>query len=68
MRKTLAQTDKGIAEVTEESTLSEFKKTDGALLPTKVLVTHDGKKFMDVTVSETKFADKIEATEFDAGK
>ncbi|MGL4419403.1 MAG: hypothetical protein ACRCZF_01940, partial [Gemmataceae bacterium] len=63
-RKGLASAEKGIIEVREESFLSEFKKTDNALLPTKVLVKHDGKKFMEVTVLETKFFDKLEAADF----
>lgn len=66
VRKALATSEKGIIEVTEESTLSDFKKTGDALLPTKVVVLHDGKKFMDVTITETKFADKIEPSEFES--
>ena len=63
-RKGLAATEKGIIEVKEESFLGEFKKTDAVLLPTRVIVKHDGKKFMDVTVVEMKLLEKIDPSEF----
>jgi hypothetical protein len=66
VRRALVPTEKNmLVEVTEESVLSDFKKNGAALLPTKVVVTHDGKKFMDVTITETKFADKIDPAEFE---
>ena len=63
-RKGLAPGSAGVVEVDEETFLSDFKKFDSALLPTKVVVTHDKKEFLTMTVTEWKFLDKVEATEF----
>lgn len=63
-RKGLAQTEKGLVDVVEESYLLDFKKTGDTLLPTKLKVTHDGKKYMDVTVTEVTFLDKVDGAEF----
>jgi hypothetical protein len=54
----------GAGEVNEESFLSDYKKVDGALLPMRMVVKRDGKKFMDVTVTELKLLDKVDADEF----
>lgn len=48
----------------EETTLSEFKKFGDVLLPTKLVVTRGGKKFMTMTVSEAKWLDKVEDKAF----
>ena len=48
----------------EETTLSEFKKFDGVLLPTKLVVTRGGKKFMTATVSDFKWLDKADDKTF----
>jgi hypothetical protein len=63
-RKGLAQTDKGLTDVVEESYLLDFKPNGGALLPTKLKVTHDGKKYMDVVVNELTFLEKVDGAEF----
>lgn len=63
-RKGLAQGAAGLAEIDEETLLSDFKKFDAALLPTKVVVTHDKKEYLSMTVTELKFLDKVDAAEF----
>ena len=63
-RKGIAPGPSGVIDVVEETFLSEFKKTDGALLPTKVVVEHDKKKFMTMTVTEMKLLDKVDANDF----
>jgi hypothetical protein len=63
-RKGVSSNETGIVEVHEESFLSDFKKVDGALLPMRVTVTHDGKKFMTVNVTEITLLDKVDPDEF----
>jgi hypothetical protein len=63
-RKGLAPGPGGVVEVDEETLLSEFKKFDAATLPTKVVVNHDKKEYMTMTVTELKFLDKVDAAEF----
>ncbi len=50
--------------VQEETTLSEFKEFGDVLLPTKLIVTRGGKKFMTMTVSEAKWLDTIDDKTF----
>jgi hypothetical protein len=45
-------------EVMEETILSDYKPVEGIQTPMKMAVTHDGKKFMNVTVSDVKVAEK----------
>ena len=52
------------AEVFEENYHSEFKKVNGIQLATKLTVTHDGKKFMNVTVVEAKVMEKADPKAF----
>jgi len=54
----------GIVEVDEEAVFSDFKPFGKAVLPTVMAVYHDGKKFMSMTVTDLKFADKIDDKEF----
>lgn len=53
-------------EVTEESTLSDFKKVEGVLLPMAIEVTHDGKKFMSLAITSAKMMETIDPKRFDA--
>ncbi|OWK44363.1 hypothetical protein [Fimbriiglobus ruber] len=65
-RKALSPSAPGeTKEVNEETFLSDFKEADGVKLPMKLLVNHDGKKFMSMTVTETKLMDKAEPKTFD---
>ena len=59
-RKGLAPTQGEPIEVNEETFLSDFKPVGGVMLPMKVVVTHDGKKFMTVTVTEAKPVEKVD--------
>ncbi len=45
----------GGGEVESETTLSDFKKMNGVMTPTKITVKHDGKKFMTMEITEAKF-------------
>jgi hypothetical protein len=51
-------------EVYEESYPTEYKKVNGLQLPTKVVVNHDGKKFMSVTFSDYEVLEKIDDKDF----
>jgi len=53
------------AEVTEERIVSEYQDLDGQKVAKKLTIHHDGKKFMEAEVTEVKFVDKIEDSEFD---
>ena len=63
-RKGLAPSMGEPTEVTEESVMSDFKKFDGVMLPTKITVNHDGKKFMTMTVTDAKLMEKAEDKAF----
>lgn len=54
-------------EVTEESLMSDFQKVEGVLLPMKIAVNHDGKKFMAMTLSDAKLMEKADAGKFAVG-
>ncbi len=53
-------------EVTEERIILEYsaKDKDGIALPKKVLVKHDGEKFMEAEVVEAKLLEKLDEEEF----
>ena len=57
-RKGLAPGVGDSQEVIEDTFLSDFQKVEGMMTPMKMAVTHDGKKFMNVTVSDVKVAEK----------
>ncbi len=46
------------------ATLSDYKETLGLKRPTRMVVTLDGKKIMDVTTTEEKLFEKIDEAEF----
>jgi hypothetical protein len=51
-------------EVMQEMIFSEFKETDGLKHATKVLMQHDGKKLLELDVTEYKLLDKQDDSEF----
>ena len=52
-------------EVNEERIITEYgKSTDGIPTPKKVLIKHDGKKFLEAEVSELKLLEKLDDSEF----
>ena len=55
----------GTKEALEETVMSDFKKFDGVMAPTKMVVTHDGSKFMTMTVVENKAMEKADPKLFD---
>ena len=46
-------------DVVEDSVLTDYKKTDGVQIPMTMTVTHDGKKFMSITVTGAKMLEKV---------
>ena len=51
-------------EITEERIITEYGKTDDVPTPKKLVINHDGNKFMEVEVIETKQLEKIDESEF----
>jgi hypothetical protein len=51
-------------EVDEESFASDYKKVKGVQVPTKLVVNHDGKKFMTVKLGDYELLEKIDDKEF----
>jgi outer membrane lipoprotein-sorting protein len=54
----------GEGEVNEETVMSDFKEVDGMKVATKVVVNHDGKKFMTMTVTDIKLMEKADEKKF----
>lgn len=52
--------------VSEVTVLSEYKKVDGVMTPSKFTVTHDGKPFMTMETSNLKQHEKLDPSEFAA--
>jgi hypothetical protein len=51
-------------EVDEERIVTEYQDVDGQKAAKKLVVNHDGKKFMELEVSDIKFLDKVDDSEF----
>ncbi|MDY3562631.1 hypothetical protein R5W23_004097 [Gemmata sp. JC673] len=52
-------------EVTEERLPSDYAKNkDGVLAPRKIVVKRDGKAFLDAEITETKYFEKLDDSEF----
>lgn len=51
-------------DVDEESFASDYKKVKGVQVPAKLIVNHDGKKFMEVKLSDYELLEKIDDKEF----
>jgi outer membrane lipoprotein-sorting protein len=51
-------------EVTQETFFSDYKEIDGIKVPMKLLVHHDGKKYLDLEVTDYRFVDQIDSAEF----
>lgn len=52
------------AEILEESLHKDYKKVNGVQTATKLVVTHDGKKFMTVNATDIELLEKIDDKEF----
>ncbi len=59
-RKGLAPSMGDPEEVNEETFLSDYHKVEGVQQPTKTTVHHNGKKFMTMTMSESKLMEKVD--------
>jgi hypothetical protein len=57
--------DMGNNEIDVESFMSNFKDVSGVKSPTKILVKHDGQKFIEGEVSDIKLLEKVEDSTFD---
>jgi hypothetical protein len=62
--KGLAPSEGAPTEVLEETYHTEYKKVSGVQTATKLTVTHDGKKFMTMDVSDIELLEKIDDKEF----
>jgi hypothetical protein len=51
-------------EITEESFFSGYKEIDGVKVPMKLLVHQDGKKYLELEVTEHRFVDRLADAEF----
>jgi len=51
-------------EVARESYPSDYKEMDGLKYPSKMLMNQDGKKLLDLEVTELKFLDKVDDSTF----
>jgi hypothetical protein len=51
-------------EITQEKIYLDYKKVDDVQMPTKAIVLMDGKKLVDVVVTETQFVDGFDASVF----
>jgi outer membrane lipoprotein-sorting protein len=51
-------------EVLEETYHSDYKKVHGVQVPTKLVVNHDGKKFLTIHLSDYELLEKIDDKEF----
>jgi hypothetical protein len=51
-------------EVNEERIVTDYQVIDGLKIAKKVLVNRDGKKFIEAEITDIKFVDKIEDSEF----
>jgi hypothetical protein len=52
-------------EITEERFLQDYTKNkEGLPVPKKILVKHDGEKFMEIEVSEVEYLEKLDESEF----
>jgi hypothetical protein len=56
----------GDNEVPQETFYEDYKKMDGFMVPTKIRIKRDGKKFVDVTeTTEVKYLEKLDDSEFE---
>jgi hypothetical protein len=48
------------AEVEEERIMNDYKEVDGEKQPMRLTINRDGKKYLEMEVSETKYVDKLD--------
>ncbi len=54
----------GGQEFTEERVIKEYQDKDGMKIAKKLLINRDGKKYMELDITEVKFLDKVDDSEF----
>lgn len=54
----------GQTEVDEESFLEDYKKVEGIMTPGKIVVKHDGKKFLTCDITDVKYTEKPDDKQF----
>jgi len=57
--------DMGNNDIDVESYMSNFKDVSGVKVPTKILIKHDGQKFIEGEVSDVKLLEKVEDSTFE---
>jgi outer membrane lipoprotein-sorting protein len=55
-------------EVAEERIMKDYKKFEGVLQPTRIVVNRDGKKFVEIEFSDMKYGDKLDDSAFEKPK
>jgi hypothetical protein len=66
----LAKIERRVVDVTakqefnEEQVITEYQETEGIKTVKKAIINRDGKKFVELEVTEVKFLDKIDESEF----
>lgn len=60
-RQSLAPSGKKVEETT---VMSDYKKVQGIMTPTKLVVTHDGQPFMTMNMSEIQYVEKLDKAIF----
>ena len=51
-------------EVTQTAYMSAFKKFNGLIMPTKINIQQDGKKYVTAEFTKVEFKDKLDASLF----
>jgi len=51
-------------EVAEERILQDYKKQDGQMQPSRIILNRDGEKFVDMELTEIKLVDKLDDSVF----
>jgi hypothetical protein len=52
------------SEVTSESYFHDYKDVSGVKLPMKQITNHDGAKFLEITITDTKVMEKVDDSTF----
>jgi hypothetical protein len=51
-------------EVAEEREMYDYKKIDGMLVPMRIVINRDGKKYVEIDITDVKFNDKLDDSAF----
>jgi hypothetical protein len=53
-----------VQEITQKTSLKEYKEIEGIKRPTRIVIERDGNKFLDMEILEVKLLDKLDDNEF----